>query len=64
MLIVQVDGSLTLESNPLRPLIIPERKLDLIIVYEASSDAPNSWVNGSNLISKSHIMPIRSSLTF
>ncbi|VZH92380.1 unnamed protein product [Fusarium fujikuroi] len=45
-----VDGSLTLESNPLRPLIIPERKLDLIIVYEASSDAPNSWVNGSNLI--------------
>ncbi|KAF4336761.1 major facilitator superfamily transporter [Fusarium beomiforme] len=45
-----VDGSLALESNPLRPLIIPERKLDLIIVYEASSDAPNSWVNGSNLI--------------
>ncbi|KAI1009989.1 hypothetical protein LB503_011534 [Fusarium chuoi] len=45
-----VDGSLTLESNPLRPLIIPERKVDLIIVYEASSDAPNSWVNGSNLI--------------
>ncbi|KAF5025162.1 hypothetical protein F66182_2738 [Fusarium sp. NRRL 66182] len=45
-----VDGSLTLESNPLRPLIIPERKLDLIIVYEASSDAPNDWVNGTNLI--------------
>ncbi|KAH7230505.1 acyl transferase/acyl hydrolase/lysophospholipase [Fusarium redolens] len=45
-----VDGSLTLESNPLRPLIIPDRKLDLIIVYEASSDAPNSWVNGTNLI--------------
>ncbi|KAF9771712.1 hypothetical protein IL306_010639 [Fusarium sp. DS 682] len=45
-----VDGSLTLESNPLRPLIIPERRLDLIIVYEASSDAPNSWVNGTNLI--------------
>ncbi|PNP78899.1 hypothetical protein FNYG_07764 [Fusarium nygamai] len=45
-----VDGSLTLESNPLRPLIIPERKLDLIIVYEVSSDAPNSWVNGTNLI--------------
>jgi lysophospholipase len=36
----------------LRPLIIPDRKLDLIIVYEASSDAPNSWVNGTNLISK------------
>ncbi|KAJ4253372.1 hypothetical protein NW762_010527 [Fusarium torreyae] len=45
-----VDGSLTLESDPLRPLIIPERKLDLIIVYEASSDAANSWVNGTNLI--------------
>jgi lysophospholipase len=35
-------------------LIIPDRKLDLIIVYEASSDAPNSWVNGTNLISTSH----------
>ncbi|KAF4446753.1 hypothetical protein F53441_9687 [Fusarium austroafricanum] len=44
------DGSLTLESNPLRPLIIPDRKLDLIIVYEASSDAANYWVNGTNLI--------------
>ncbi|GKU03890.1 unnamed protein product [Fusarium langsethiae] len=44
-----IDGSLTLDTNPLRPLIIPERELDLIIVYEASSDAPNSWVNGTNL---------------
>ncbi|KAL6917412.1 hypothetical protein FSST1_008907 [Fusarium sambucinum] len=44
-----IDGSLTLDTNPLRPLIIPERKLDLIIVYEASSDAPNGWVNGTNL---------------
>ncbi|KAH7185207.1 acyl transferase/acyl hydrolase/lysophospholipase [Fusarium flagelliforme] len=45
-----IDGSLALESNPLRPLITPDRKLDFIIVYEASSDAPNSWNNGSNLI--------------
>ncbi|CEF77500.1 unnamed protein product [Fusarium graminearum] len=44
-----IDGSLSLDTNPLRPLIIPERKLDLIIVYEASSDAPNSWNNGTNL---------------
>ncbi|KAL3601025.1 hypothetical protein FPOAC2_05278 [Fusarium poae] len=44
-----VDGSLSLDTNPLRPLIIPERKLDLIIVYEATSDAPNGWVNGTNL---------------
>ncbi|KAJ3466614.1 hypothetical protein MRS44_004178 [Fusarium solani] len=46
-----VDGSLTGETNPLRPLIIPDRKLDLIIVYEASSDSiVNDWVNGTNLI--------------
>ncbi|KPM39729.1 hypothetical protein AK830_g6805 [Neonectria ditissima] len=45
-----VDGSLTGETNPLRPLIIPDRQLDFIIVYEASSDALNSWVNGTNLI--------------
>ncbi|KAJ3528097.1 hypothetical protein NM208_g10373 [Fusarium decemcellulare] len=45
-----VDGSLTGESNPIRPLIIPDRKVDFIIVYEASSDAANSWVNGTNLI--------------
>ncbi|KAH6887029.1 acyl transferase/acyl hydrolase/lysophospholipase [Thelonectria olida] len=45
-----VDGSLTGETNPLRPLIIPARQLDFIVVYEASSDAPNSWVNGTNLI--------------
>ncbi|KAF0642659.1 hypothetical protein FPSE5266_05568 [Fusarium pseudograminearum] len=44
-----IDGSLSLDTNPLRPLIIPERKLDLIVVYEASSDAPNSWNNGTNL---------------
>lgn len=43
-----------MESNPLRPLITPARKLDFIIVYEASSDAPNSWNNGSNPISKLH----------
>ncbi|KAM5362714.1 hypothetical protein ACJZ2D_012376 [Fusarium nematophilum] len=44
-----VDGSLSGESNPICPLIIPNRKVDLIIVYKASSDAANSWVNGTNL---------------
>jgi lysophospholipase len=50
---MQVDGSLTGETNPIRPLIIPDRALDFIIVYEASSDATNAWVNGTNLISTS-----------
>ncbi|RMJ17343.1 hypothetical protein CDV36_003018 [Fusarium kuroshium] len=46
-----LDGSLTGETNPLRPLIIPDRRLDLIIVYEASGDSiANGWVNGTNLI--------------
>ncbi|TDZ26166.1 Lysophospholipase 1 [Colletotrichum orbiculare MAFF 240422] len=45
-----VDGSLTGETNPIRPLIVPEREVDFIIVYEASSDAQYSWVNGTNLI--------------
>ncbi|KAL0944476.1 lysophosphoplipase A [Colletotrichum truncatum] len=45
-----IDGSLSGETNPIRPLIIPERQVDLVIVYEASSDAANNWVNGTNLI--------------
>ncbi|KAK7429397.1 hypothetical protein QQZ08_003989 [Neonectria magnoliae] len=45
-----IDGSLAGETNPIRPLIIPDREVDFIIVYEASSDAPNYWVNGTNLI--------------
>ena len=48
----KIDGSLTGETNPIRPLAVPEREIDLIIVYEASSDSPNDWVNGTNLISK------------
>ncbi|CAH0020252.1 unnamed protein product [Clonostachys rhizophaga] len=45
-----IDGSLTGETNPIRPLIIPERRVDFIIVYEASSDSKYYWVNGTNLI--------------
>ncbi|GKT47313.1 lysophospholipase 1 [Colletotrichum spaethianum] len=45
-----VDGSLGGETNPIRPLIIPERQVDFIIVYEASSDAKYNWVNGTNLV--------------
>lgn len=40
------------ETNPIRPLIIPEREVDFIIIYEASSDAKYHWVNGTNLISR------------
>ncbi|TID00038.1 Lysophospholipase 1 [Colletotrichum higginsianum] len=45
-----VDGSLGGETNPIRPLIIPERGVDFIIVYEASLDAAYNWVNGTNLV--------------
>lgn len=39
------------ETNPIRPLIIPERQVDLVIVYEASSDSlMYNWVNGTNLV--------------
>lgn len=48
-----LDGSMTGETNPIRPLIIPERQVDFIIVYETSSDAKYHWVNGTNLISQS-----------
>lgn len=47
-----VDGSLAGETNPIRPHIIPARGVDFIIVYESSSDSPNLWTNGTNLISK------------
>lgn len=35
-----VDGSEAGETDPLRPLMIPQRDVDFIIVYEASTDAP------------------------
>ncbi|UNI16366.1 Lysophospholipase [Purpureocillium takamizusanense] len=44
-----VDGSLTGENNPIRPLIIPDRQVDFIIVYEASSEGTYAWVNGTSL---------------
>ncbi|KAI8179597.1 Lysophospholipase 3 [Colletotrichum sp. SAR 10_75] len=46
-----LDGSMAGETNPIRPLIIPERQVDLVIVYEASSDSlMYNWVNGTNLV--------------
>ncbi|KAF6844496.1 lysophosphoplipase A [Colletotrichum musicola] len=46
-----VDGSLAGETNPIRPLIVPARQVDFVIVYEASLDSqPYNWVNGTNLI--------------
>lgn len=48
----QVDGSLTGENNPIRPLIIPDRQVDFIVVYEASSEGTYSWVNGTSLQSE------------
>lgn len=44
----QVDGSENSETIPLRPLVIPERKVDFIIAYDSSGEEPaNSWVNGT-----------------
>lgn len=45
-----VDGSETGETIPLRPLLIPERKLDFIIAYDASEDSEYLWVNGTNFL--------------
>ncbi|KAF3763282.1 FabD/lysophospholipase-like protein [Cryphonectria parasitica EP155] len=45
-----VDGSEAGETDPLRPLIIPQRGLDFIIVYEATLDAAYNCDNGTNLI--------------
>lgn len=44
-----VDGSLSGETDPIRPLIIPAREVDFIIVYEASSEAEYNWNNGTTL---------------
>ena len=52
----QVDGSLTGENNPIRPLIIPDREVDFIVVYEASSEGTYSWVNGTSL--QSEYLPV------
>lgn len=55
---------MTGETNPIRPLIVPERTLDFIIIYEASSDATYNWVNGTNLISEYRVSePRHSKLT-
>lgn len=44
-----VDGSLSGETNPVRPLIVPARELDLVIIYETSTEAEFSWNNGTTL---------------
>ncbi len=54
---LQVDGSLAGETDPLRPMIVPERGLDFIVVYEASSDSKYHWINGTNLISGFALVP-------
>lgn len=57
IMLAQLDGSLAGETNPIRPLIIPDRGVDFIIVYEASSDAKYHWVNGTNLVSELPCLP-------
>ncbi|KAJ6445661.1 LOW QUALITY PROTEIN: lysophospholipase plb1 [Purpureocillium lavendulum] len=54
-----VDGSLTGENNPIRPLIVPERRVDFIILYEASSEAKYSWVNGTSLQNSPELTGVR-----
>jgi lysophospholipase len=45
-----VDGSLSGQTIPLWSLLWPERKVDLIVAFDASAETPNSWQNGTNLI--------------
>ena len=51
------------ETLPLRPLIIPERKVDFMVVYDSSGEDPvNQWVNGttfalSSAHAKAHNIP-------
>lgn len=45
---LQVDGSEAGETIPLRPLIIPERKVDFIVAYDSSGEyLINDFVNGT-----------------
>ena len=57
---MQVDGSETGETIPLRPLIQPARKVDFIVAFDASTDGAYEWVNGTNLQGKQN--PHHSSL--
>ena len=45
---LQVDGSEAGETIPLRPLIMPERKVDFIVAYDSSGEyLINDFVNGT-----------------
>lgn len=52
---VQVDGSETGQTIPFWPLIHPERKVDLIIAFDATGDGDNNWVNGTNILGESRL---------
>ncbi|KAJ2962966.1 hypothetical protein NQZ79_g2006 [Umbelopsis isabellina] len=45
-----VDGSLSGQTIPFWSLLWPQRKVDLIVAFDASAETPNSWQNGTNLI--------------
>ncbi|OCF45536.1 hypothetical protein I317_00438 [Kwoniella heveanensis CBS 569] len=44
-----VDAGETDQNLPLEPLLIPERKVDAIIAFDASRQTTTSWPNGSSI---------------
>ncbi|TID18698.1 hypothetical protein E2P81_ATG05680 [Venturia nashicola] len=47
--ILLVDGGLSMQNNPVWPLLHPHRPLDVIIVNDNSADTPTNYPNGSEL---------------
>ncbi|OZJ06782.1 hypothetical protein BZG36_00403 [Bifiguratus adelaidae] len=45
-----IDGSLTGQTIPFWGLLWSQRKVDLIIAFDASGETNNSWQNGTNMI--------------
>lgn len=44
-----VDGGLSMQNNPVWPLLHPHRPLDVIIISDNSADTPTNYPNGSEL---------------
>lgn len=44
-----VDGGLSMQNNPVWPLLHPHRPLDVIIINDNSADTPTNYPNGSEL---------------
>lgn len=45
-----VDGGEDYQTIPFYPLIQPVRKLDVVFAVDSSDDTPNTWPNGTSLV--------------